>query len=52
MKYQNKRTGAVIDITSELKDKDWEPLSAPDQSLNQKDTASEKKQRPAAKRKK
>lgn len=26
MKYRNVKTGAVIDIASELKGKDWEPI--------------------------
>lgn len=29
MKYRHIKTGAVIDIRSELKDRDWEPLAAP-----------------------
>lgn len=29
MKYRHIKTGAVIDISSTLIDKDWEPFSAP-----------------------
>lgn len=43
MQYRNKRTGAIIDVTSKMAG-DWEPVSAP--------VAAEKKEpkKPAAKK--
>lgn len=33
MKYKNIKTGAVIDITSKLTDKNWELVEAPKESV-------------------
>lgn len=47
MEYRNTKNGAVIDIKGELKDRDWEPVSAPEpvqEEPKKKKTAPRKKE--------
>ncbi len=43
MKYKNIKTGAVIDISSELTDSSWELIKAPVESVKEEKSAPKKK---------